>query len=648
MTGRIPLVPLAAASLGATLLAGALTGCTPKEPAPPAGQFPAAPMLVAYDSCAQALAQVRRAAKESVTPYGFPNSSRFAMPAAGGRAMSADAAAPDHSGTTVQEAGVDEPDRVKTDGRRIVTVTGGVLHVVDAASRTRTGRLDLRADRNDPIAGVAPTILLSGDRALVLAGAPYRPTLRGPAPRRADQDAIAGPRLLLVDLSGAPTLIGRYRTDGEILGARQVGGVARVVVRATPRVVFPVPAADIKSRRDPQAELLAGNREAIDRAPIDAWQPRYEVTDAGGGTRAGRVPCDRLVRPASFSGGSLLTLLTFDLTRPLGDGDPLAVLADGDCVYATAASLYVAADNRWWATGTVPGRSGVPAARTELFTFDTAGAGRPRYVAGGAVDGHVLNQYALSEWQGHLRVATTTGDGGDRSESAVRVLRRAGGALVETGAVGGLGRGERIVGVRYAGATGYVVTFRRTDPLYVVDLRDPADPRLAGQLKITGYSAYLHPAGDDRLIGIGQEADNRGVTQGAQVSLFDVRDPAAPVRLARYQVPGASSEAEFDPHAFLYWPADGTIVLPVTGGTGPNGIIEGDQPFAAAALVLRLTGRTLARVGRVEHPVPRGGQFGGGIARALVIGDTLWTVSDTGALASARTTATTRTWVPWA
>ena len=126
--------------------------------------------------------------------------------------------------------------------------------------------------------------------------------------------------------------------------------------------------------------------------------------------------------------------------------------------------------------------------------------------------------------------------------------------------MGGLGRDERIYSVRFIGPVGYVVTFRQTDPLYTLDLSDPAAPKVTGELKITGYSAYLHPAGEGRLIGIGQEASEQGRVQGMQVSLFDVSDLSRPNRLAQYHVTHASSEAEFDPHAFLYWPADQLLV----------------------------------------------------------------------------------------
>src|SRR5262249_36601897 len=142
------------------------------------------------------------------------------------------------------------------------------------------------------------------------------------------------------------------------------------------------------------------------------------------------------------------------------------------------------------------------------------------------------------------------------AQSSVYVLHQQGGTLGQMGHVDGLGTGERIYAVRFVGPVGYVVTFRQTDPLYTVDLRDPAHPKVIGELKINGYSAYLHPVGDNRLIGIGQEADANGRVQGTQLSLFDVSDPAQPKRLAQYHVQFGHSEAEFDPHAFLYWPAD--------------------------------------------------------------------------------------------
>ena len=143
--------------------------------------------------------------------------------------------------------------------------------------------------------------------------------------------------------------------------------------------------------------------------------------------------------------------------------------------------------------------------------------------------GVLLSQWSLSEWEGALRVASTEQPvwwGGPRTESetTVTTLGQRGDALVRLGRVGGLGKGERVYAVRFIGDVGYVVTFRQVDPLYTLDLSAPSQPVVRGELKIRGYSAYLHPVGDDLLLGIGQDADDDGRVVGAQASLFDVSD----------------------------------------------------------------------------------------------------------------------------
>jgi uncharacterized secreted protein with C-terminal beta-propeller domain len=270
---------------------------------------------------------------------------------------------------------------------------------------------------------------------------------------------------------------------------------------------------------------------------------------------------------------------------------------------------------------------------TEIYKFDTSRPGRPQYVAAGSVKGWLVNQYSLSEWDGHLRVATTVdgapaGAGAASSQSTVYVLGQRGKALVQNGSVAGLGKGERIHAVRFVGPVGYVVTFRQTDPLYTVDLRDPAAPKVTGELKITGYSAYLHPLGDGRLIGIGQEATGQGRVQGTQVSLFNVSDLNRPTRLAQHQVRYGNSEAEFDPHAFLYWPAEQLLVVPLTVY----------QPEAlGGALVLRVSDSGFTELGTITQPAgdPQTSSI---IRRSLVINDLLWTVSDAGLQANSLST----------
>jgi uncharacterized secreted protein with C-terminal beta-propeller domain len=580
--------------------------------------------LVAFDSCAQLRSALRAAAAASVGPYGFPGigggpeSAVFADGARAGLDSAAEKAAPipgpAFSGTNVYEPGADEPDIVKTDGRRIVTVSQGTLRVVDAATRKQTGKLDLGTSG----AGDAD-LLLSGDKALVLVSGLYSVY----APGRTATRVVDGPRLLLVVLAGAPRLISRYQGQGMLVDARQTGSTARVVLRSTPRIPFPEPLqAD-------DGERTSANRKAVADVPVDAWLPSWSVT-TGRTTETGTVGCGRVSHPAQFSGGAMLTILTFDLgAARLGSGDPVSIVADGNTVYGTGTSLYVANDRRWllemWRGGANAAR---PKQQTEIYRFETAGSQPPTYVASGAVPGWLVNQYALSEWDGHLRVATTDDNAG---KSAVRVLEQRGDKLTQVGAVDGLGKGERIYSVRFIGPRGYVVTFKQTDPLYSIDLSDPRKPRVTGQLKITGYSAHLQPAGDDRLIGVGQEASSQGRIQGTQVSLFDVSDPAAPRRLAQYHVAGAQSEAEWDPHALLWWPATSLLVVPMMEGFGAS---------QAGALALRVTDNGLARVGTVRAPSTYP------VRRSLVVGDVLWTLSDAGLQASNLSTMEQLSWVP--
>jgi hypothetical protein len=312
---------------------------------------------------------------------------------------------------------------------------------------------------------------------------------------------------------------------------------------------------------------------------------------------------------------------------------------------------------------TAYGRSAI-GQQTDIYRFDITSPGPPRFVAGGSVPGYLIDQYALSEWQGYLRVATTTGtswalaDGqpanAQTSSSAVYVLSTKGPAMRLVGQVGGLGLMERIYSVRFMGPVGYVVTFRQTDPLYTVDLSDPAQPRVRGSVALTGYSAYLHPVSDTQLIGIGRQADAMGHVGGTQVSLFDVSDLTAPTRLATFALAGAISDADFDPHAFLYWPASHLVVVPLQ-----RGAVEAPVPGAGAqlpdglapgALVLRIGGSSIAETGFITQPDAANTPAYGeplAIERSLVIGQTLWTISAAGAMASNLTTLRQQGWVPF-
>ena len=233
------------------------------------------------------------------------------------------------------------------------------------------------------------------------------------------------------------------------------------------------------------------------------------------------------------------------------------------------------------------------------------------------------------------------------------------GELVEVGSVGGIGQGERIYSVRFIGDVGYVVTFRQTDPLYTIDLSDPTDPVVAGELELLGYSAYLHPVGDGLLLGIGQDATEEGRTTGTQISLFDVSDPANPQRLQQYTLEHGSSEVEWDHHAFLYWEPTEMAVVPVqtwwwdedteteSGFAGAVAVhVDRDGIEELAKITHDETGKTGAEDPAIDEPiVPEYDMWRLPIRRSLVIGDRLFTVSDGGILQSDLDTLEDEAWV---
>jgi uncharacterized secreted protein with C-terminal beta-propeller domain len=460
---------------------------------------------------------------------------------------------------------------------------------------------------------------MHGERVLVLfGGASVLPA--GPIPAMPD-GGVASPyggaattTAVLVDLHATPSLVGTLHTPGGYVAARMVDGTVRLVVRSTPTLKFPAPI-----RTAQPAQQRATNRKAVQAAPLSAWLPRYTRT-ADGASTSTTVPCDAVRHPRDYTGASILTVYTVRLGGDLRDLAPLSIAADGSSAYATARDLYVASTS---------------ATATALHRFDITGTARPVYLGSGAVPGLVEDSYSMSLYRNTLRVVSTVLSGG-HSVSALYALDAD--TLRVTGHVGGLGHGEQLHAVRFLGPLAYVVTFKSVDPLYVLDLHDPTHPRTAGELKITGYSDYLHPTGDGRLLGVGQDvhSDVNGnqVVTGLQVSLFDISNDNDPRRLDRITRAHTPSETPIDPHAFLYWSRTRTAIIPIDSW---------DADESGAALVLHVTPDGLQTVGTIRNPA--GSAVPAGIERTLVIGSSIWTISGSGLAVSDLTSLHRTAWV---
>jgi hypothetical protein len=596
---------------------------------------------------------VPRPLSEPRTPLVAQGAPKAAAPTDGGSTPGGSAS---FSTTNNQEPGVEEPDIVKTDGSTIFALEGGTLYALSTRPALRlAGSLPLGASGYGAqllIRGTRLLVISSGGRAVAFAG-PVRavPTNRagiGPAgsraarPRRIDSRPYFRPATTTVTevdaANPAAMRVARVMTvDGAFVDARQNGAAARLVISAAPRAIA-VPKL---------------------RARAAGWVPARRFHSFITGHRYSRpvAACSAVRRPAQFSGLGTLTILTIDLDRGLYASDSSALMADAQLVYGSQHSLYVATQ-KWVDPATPPAE--LPAAtETVIDRFDASRPDRTPLAASGAVPGYLLNQFSLSEYHGYLRVASTTkpiwwSASPIPSQSLVTVLADRAGSLVPVGQVSGLGAGQQIYSVRFIGDAGYVVTFRRVDPLYTIDLSSPTAPRVAGQLELEGYSSYLHPIAEGLLLGVGEEVGPAGRLSGTQLELFEVSTPSAPRLQARAGLgAGSNSQVQFDHHAFLFWPATSLAVLPVTiysalpipvplvprastaNPPAPAPKLEAPQPFQGA-VAFRIARSGLTEVARIAHDPVGGGAPP--IERSLVVGAQLMTVSSAGVMASSLST----------
>jgi uncharacterized secreted protein with C-terminal beta-propeller domain len=617
----------------------------------------AASALQPFDSCNEFLDYVKKHALERVGPYGldgygggyYLDDVAFAVEESLGADSSRTTVAAsgavkgvDFSGTNVQVAGVDEPDLVKTDGERIFVVAQGQLHWIDASSTP-----EIVASL--PLGGWGQQLFLSGDKLLVMtSGGGYGIEPLGGVSSDSIAPGYQTQRVVLteVDVSD-PDSMEAVRTlmlDGSILSSRMADGTVRVVVRSGPNGfdwAYPE-GSGIRSEQ----KAVEANKKLIEESTLENWVPWYILKDHRSGTTSDGpvLGCDQVGHPDEFSGLSMLSILSIDLDSGLEPGNSIGLLAEGQTIYASTENLYIATSPwmAWPAARWEEAQNSNDKLTTQLHMFDISDPATATYVASGEVEGTLLSQWSMDEYEGTLRVVVTDENpwwgSSDVPDTAVVTLQRKGGDLVQIGSVDGLGKNERVYAVRFIEDKGYVVTFRQVDPLYVVDLADPTNPTVKGELKINGYSAYLHPIGQDLLLGVGQDATDEGRIQGTQVSVFDVSDPTDPRRLSRLTFDDAHSEAEWDHHAFLWWAPEGIAVLPLQRWSWDERTEKSDN--FSGAVVVSVAPNRVKQLGEIRHPNVNQSDCEGceewtaPINRSLVIGDTLFTFSEMGVLAT--------------
>jgi len=395
----------------------------------------------------------------------------------------------------------------------------------------------------------------------------------------------------------------------------------RTAAAAEAREILRPLVADIVDRTSLE-ELVPLVRDRTDADPDAVFEPL--------------VGCGDLFRPAETSEYSMLSVLHLDLAAPDATTVPIdatGLLADGWTVYASTRSLYVAQPSLWWWWGW-----GDLDMTTTIhkFELDPSATEPVRYAASGAVEGWLLSQFSMGEYEGYLRVATTEfdwwwGNTDDEEDigNRITVLADSGhGRLATAGLLDGIAPGEQIYACRFMGDKGYLVTFEQIDPLFTLDLSDPTAPKIVGELEVTGFSSYLHPIGDDYLLAVGMEADTDGTVLGLAVSLFDVRDFANPTLADRYLIEGEEgvwswSEALHDHHAFTYH----RNVLSI-----PGYVRDTESAFSGLIVLSVDPDAEIFELGRVDHSDFASDRWGSWpwLRRSVYIEDALFSVSNLG------------------
>jgi len=518
--------------------------------------------LEGFDACAELETWIEAQAHASFDAYGYWGGPWWGMrwggpgdPAvgmegdAGGMAPSG---AGSYSETNTQEIGVDEADTIETDGSSLFVLSGQRVEILRAwpvESLAPLAHVDIE--------GWTSGMYLVGDRLIVLS-TPFTSDVLpigtfAPMPIPTAGGLV---KLTVVDVTdpAAPVVVRETYIPGWLNTSRRIGSRIHLVLSQS--LIGP----KMPDWIGDEAAWRAAVHAAIDAATLDDWMPRLrDFTQTPGGRverDARSVACADVLHPKDLGPSGFIEVLTFDASSDaLPEG--VAIAGQGSTVYASTERLYVASDawsQNWWL--------GLGEPRTRINAFSLGP--KPAYLGAGEVAGWISTPFAMDEEKLRLRVATFSWN--DRSTSVVVLEPNGTGDLVQVGELCGLAPGETLQSARFIGDKGYLCTFRRVDPLFVIDLADPTLPSVAGQLDISGWSSYLHPLDDGSLIGVGREIDP--VTQenlGFQVSLFDVADPTTPTLIDRelWTQAWSSSDAEWDHHAFTWMPSLSMLAVPL-------------------------------------------------------------------------------------
>lgn len=508
---------------------------------------------------------------------------------------------PSYSETNVQVKGVDEADIVKTDGTYIYIVNSEKLRIVKAYPETEMQQIaEIEIEGNEEFT-FSPSEVYVDSNTLTIIGNAYNYRLYG--------EKIWFPGfhqsrtgVFLYDISNpaSPSLKRHMEFDGDYSESRKVDGTLYLVMN---KFDFNYYNFDAKN---------------ADTAAIQEALPLYYDSENGG---------ENLIAECSdiryFPRERQLNYLIVSAIPLETEGNVVneVFIGSSENIYSSRDNLYIAATNYDESDYYFDSDN----ARTIVYRFALT-PGQIKYGGRGKVPGTILNQFSMDENGDYFRIATTQG-WGDESTNNLTILDNR--TMSITGKLNNLAPGERIYSTRFIGDRGYMVTFEQIDPLFVFDLSDPANPRVLGELKIPGFSNYLHPYNENHLIGFGRDVvqitrtdvwDDRTFTfaqqEGFKMALFDVTDPSQPKQMFTEVIGGSGTYSEllYDHKALLFDREKDLLafpiqvynwdeVVPLNGIASPEDAeaIQADEFTGAYVYTVTLENGFQLR-GKVAHP----------------------------------------------
>lgn len=458
----------------------------------------------------------------------------------------------DVSATNTQEADVDEADRVKASSGIVYALSESELHIVKVESPKKLTTLS-----NLAIEGQLDSLYIDGTTAIVFSRISSKTAIGAMSKMVGGHYNNDATLVTVVDVTdpSTPKVLRESRYKGTLTSSRRIGHSVHMVLNTAvngPELKYAkyTQRVECDGKGKPVGDMSAWNAEVestkiANRAVIDAYDFKSQLPKMPGNAEI------RYFDSPATSHAQVLSVVTIDASKLQNPDRMSVVVGAGNMVYASSQSLFVAG-MMWHDDKTVIHRFSLLDGNVYSGTTD--------------VEGYLVNQFAMSEHRGVLRVASTSSQS---SESMVTTIDTQTVNMPVIGKLTGIAKGERIYAVRFVGERAFVVTFKKIDPLFVISLRDSRNPKIMGELKVPGFSTYLHPLDDGHVIGLGMNAQDEGTFawfQGVKLSLFNVADSTSPTETQATVIGGRGthSPAVSDHHAFTYDATQKLLALPVS------------------------------------------------------------------------------------